>query len=56
MAVPPGGGWTLASHSCPGTPLHTNASENDLRSLVKRKISGGTMSAMVVWRATPCSG
>ncbi|KRD56754.1 transposase [Ensifer sp. Root278] len=29
----------------PGTPLHTNASENDLRSFVtKRKISGGTMS------------
>lgn len=29
----------------PETPLHTNASENDLRSLVtKRKISGSTMS------------
>ncbi|KSV65437.1 hypothetical protein N182_35745 [Sinorhizobium sp. GL2] len=29
----------------PGTPLHTNASENELRSFVtKRKISGGTMS------------
>ncbi len=29
----------------PDTPLHTNASENDLRSFVtKRKISGGTMS------------
>ncbi|PSS64573.1 hypothetical protein C6558_13395 [Ensifer sp. NM-2] len=29
----------------PGIPLHTNASENDLRSFVtKRKISGGTMS------------
>ena len=29
----------------PRTPLHTNASENDLRSVVtKRKISGGTMS------------
>lgn len=29
----------------PGTPLHTNASENDLRSFVtKRKISGDTMS------------
>ncbi|WP_234843421.1 IS66 family transposase [Sinorhizobium meliloti] len=28
-----------------GIPLHTNASENDLRSFVtKRKISGGTMS------------
>lgn len=29
----------------PDIPLHTNASENDLRTLVtKRKISGGTMS------------
>jgi hypothetical protein len=29
----------------PQTPLHTNASENDLRTFVtKRKISGGTMS------------
>nr|WP_286202829.1 transposase [Rhizobium lusitanum] len=29
----------------PGIPLHTNASENDLRTFVtKRKISGGTMS------------
>lgn len=29
----------------PDIPLHTNASENDLRSFVtKRKISGGTMS------------
>ncbi len=29
----------------PEIPLHTNASENDLRSFViKRKISGGTMS------------
>jgi hypothetical protein len=29
----------------PGIPLHTNASENDLRACVtKRKISGGTMS------------
>ncbi|WP_309142288.1 transposase [Ensifer sp. ENS06] len=29
----------------PDTPLHTNASENDLRSFVtKRKISGGTVS------------
>ncbi len=29
----------------PEIPLHTNASENDLRSCVtKRKISGGTMS------------
>src|SRR5690606_33444909 len=29
----------------PETPLHTNASENDLRTFVtKRKISGGTMS------------
>ena len=29
----------------PGTPLHTNASENDLHSIVtKRKISVGTMS------------
>jgi Transposase IS66 family len=29
----------------PAIPLHTNASENDLRSFViKRKISGGTMS------------
>lgn len=29
----------------PKIPLHTNASENDLRSCVtKRKISGGTMS------------
>jgi hypothetical protein len=30
----------------PEIPLHTNASENDLRACVtKRKISGGTMSA-----------
>jgi regulator of replication initiation timing len=30
----------------PEIPLHTNASENDLRaSVIKRKISGGTMSA-----------
>jgi hypothetical protein len=30
----------------PEIPLHTNASENDLRAwLIKRKISGGTMSA-----------
>lgn len=30
---------------CPEIPLHTNASENDLRCFViKRKISGGTMS------------
>nr|WP_262298192.1 transposase [Microvirga sp. HBU67692] len=30
----------------PEIPLHTNASENDLRAWVtKRKISGGTMSA-----------
>ena len=29
----------------PEIPLHTNASENDLRAcVVKRKISGGTMS------------
>lgn len=29
----------------PEIPLHTNASENDLRScVIKRKISGGTMS------------
>ncbi len=29
----------------PGIPLHTNASENDIRACVtKRKISGGTMS------------
>nr|WP_272951578.1 transposase [Sinorhizobium medicae] len=29
----------------PGIPLHTNASEHDLRSFVtRRKISGGTMS------------
>ena len=29
----------------PETPLHTNASENDIRACVtKRKISGGTMS------------
>jgi len=29
----------------PDTPLHTNASENDLRAcVIKRKISGGTMS------------
>ena len=30
---------------CPEIPLHTNASENDLRACVtKRRISGGTMS------------
>ena len=30
----------------PDIPLHTNASENDLRTFVtKRKISGGTMSS-----------
>ena len=30
----------------PEIPLHTNASENDLRAcVIKRKISGGTMSA-----------
>ncbi len=30
----------------PKIPLHTNASENDLRAcVIKRKISGGTMSA-----------
>ena len=30
---------------CGSTPLHTNASENDIRACVtKRKISGGTMS------------
>ena len=30
----------------PEIPLHTNASENDIRACVtKRKISGGTMSA-----------
>ena len=33
----------------PQTPLHTNASENDLRTFVtKRKISGGTMSPVHV--------
>ena len=32
--------------SAPEIPLHTNASENDLRAwVIKRKISGGTMSA-----------
>jgi hypothetical protein len=31
----------------PGIPLHTNGSENDLRACVtKRKVSGGTMSAV----------
>jgi hypothetical protein len=30
----------------PEIPLHTNASDNDLRAaVIKRKISGGTMSA-----------
>jgi hypothetical protein len=30
----------------PEIPLHTNASENDLRAcVIKRKVSGGTMSA-----------
>jgi len=30
----------------PEIPLHTNASENDLRAwVIKRRISGGTMSA-----------
>ena len=34
----------------PEIPLHTNASENDLRSFVtKRKISGGTMSPAQTW-------
>jgi hypothetical protein len=48
----------------PDIPLHTNASENDLRTFVtKRKISGGTMSPaqtefvarMAVLRAMSCS-
>jgi hypothetical protein len=33
----------------PEIPLHTNGSENDIRACVtKRKISGGTMSAVHV--------
>jgi hypothetical protein len=39
-------GRTAAGARAPEIPLHTNASENDLRAcVIKRKISGGTMSA-----------
>ncbi|OWK24529.1 hypothetical protein AJ87_21620 [Rhizobium yanglingense] len=41
----------------PDIPLHTNASENDIRSFVtRRKISGGTISLDGRIAATSCLG
>ncbi len=49
--------YSCASSIGPAIPLHTNGSENDIRSWVtKRKISGGTVSvAEQKPPATPCS-
>jgi hypothetical protein len=44
-APAPAQGGTAEGSGAADIPLHTNASENDLRAcVIKRKISGGTMS------------